>query len=134
MAEIDDYLAGLDPQDARIVADAYAVARLLVPDVEQGMSYGMPALIHASRPLLSVMRAKGHFGIYPYSAAVVASLLETLDGVDGLEASKGTVRLPLGREIPEQVIRQLVLTRADEIRATNARKAPTRRKATTPTQ
>src|SRR5450759_3937249 len=76
MAEIDDYLAGLEAEDARIIGDAYATARTLVPEAEQGISYGMPALIFHSRPLLSLMRAKGHIGIYPYSAVVVAAALE----------------------------------------------------------
>ena len=96
MAEIDEYLAGLDSENAKIIGDAYATARTLVPEAEQGISYGMPALIFHSRPLLSLMRAKG------------------------------TVRLPLGAEIPEIVIRQLVLARSDEILAALAKK-PTAR-------
>jgi uncharacterized protein YdhG (YjbR/CyaY superfamily) len=126
MAEIDEYLAGLDSENAKIIGDAYATARTLVPEAEQGISYGMPALIFHSRPLLSLMRAKGHIGIYPYSAVVVAAVLETLPAIDGLSAAKGTVRLPLGAEIPEIVIRQLVLARSDEIREALAKK-PTAR-------
>jgi len=86
----------------------------------------MPALIFQGRPLLSLMRAKGHIGIYPYSSVVVAAVLETLPAVDGLSAAKGTVRLPLGAEIPEIVIRQLVLARSEEIRQALAKK-PTAR-------
>ena len=100
MAEIDEYLAGLDSENAKIIGDAYATARTLVPEAEQGISYGMPALIFHSRPLLSLMRAKGHIGIYPYSAVVVAAVLETLPAIDGLSAAKGTVRLPLGPRSP----------------------------------
>jgi uncharacterized protein YdhG (YjbR/CyaY superfamily) len=122
MAEIDDYVAGLDPEDAPIVGGAYASARRLVPDAEQGVSYGMPALIFQSRPLLSVMRAKGHFGLYPYSAVVVAKVVETLGPVDGLTSAKGTLRLPLGAPIPDIVVSQLVLARRDEILETNTKK------------
>ncbi len=131
MAEIDDYLAGLDAEDATIIGDAYARARSLVPDVEDGISYGMPALIYQGRPLLSVMRAKAHFGVYPYSGVVVAKVLETLGPMDGLTSAKGTLRLPLGAPIPEVVIRQLVLTRHDEILETNAKKPKPRRRAVT---
>ena len=122
MAEIDDYVAGLDAEDAPIVGGAYASARRLVPDAEQGVSYGMPALIFQSRPLLSVMRAKGHFGLYPYSAVVVAKVVETLGPVDGLTSAKGTLRLPLGAPIPDIVVSQLVLARRDEILETNTKK------------
>mgnify|MGYP003420701320 CR=1 FL=1 len=44
MGTIDDYLAGLDPQDAAVIAHVYAVAREEVPEAEQGLGYGMPAL------------------------------------------------------------------------------------------
>jgi hypothetical protein len=52
----------------------------------------MPALIFQGRPLLSLMRAKGHVGIYPYSSVVVAAVLETLPAFDGLSAKKPTAR------------------------------------------
>jgi uncharacterized protein YdhG (YjbR/CyaY superfamily) len=126
MAEIDDYLAGLEAEDARIIGDAYATARSLVPEVEQGISYGMPALLLQGRPLLSMMRAKGHIGVYPYSSAVVAAVLETLPVIEGLSGAKGTLRLPLGADIPEVVIRQLVLSRSDEIREALAKKPKAR--------
>ena len=70
-----------------IIGDAYATARTLVPEAEQGISYGMPALIFQGRPLLSLMRTKGHIGIYPYSSVVVAAVLETLPAIDGLSAA-----------------------------------------------
>lgn len=133
MPEIDDYLAALDPQDATIIGDAYETARNLAPGAEQGVSYGMPALLFEGRPLLSVMRAKGHFGIYPYSSAVVAKVVETLGPVDGLTSAKGTLRLPLGAPIPEAVVRDIVLARTVEIRETNAKKPKTRPRAATPT-
>src|SRR5450759_3301313 len=129
MAEIDDYLAGLEAEDARIIGDAYATARTLVPEAEQGISYGMPALIFHSRPLLSLMRAKGHIGIYPYSAVVVAAALETLPAIGGLSAAKGTVRLPLGAEIPE-----IVLARSDEIREALAKKPTARPRVVKPAE
>jgi uncharacterized protein YdhG (YjbR/CyaY superfamily) len=130
MAQIDDYLAGLDPEDARTIGDAYQVARRLVPDAEQGVSYGMPALIWQGKPLLAVMRAKGHYGIYPYSALVVAAVLETLGPIEGLETAKGTFRLPLGAPIPEVVVSRLVLARRDEILVAGAKKPKARPRVT----
>jgi uncharacterized protein YdhG (YjbR/CyaY superfamily) len=127
---IDDYLAGLEARDAEIIGAAYAQARATVPDVEQGVSYGMPALIHRGRPLLSVMRAKTHVGLYPYSSSVVTAVVDALGDVDGMTSAKGTLRLPLGVAIPEQVVSRLVLARADEI---HAAKAPKRR-GTTPAE
>ena len=68
MGTIDDYLAELDDDTDRAVIDhIYTTAREVVPDAEQGKGYGMPALTYHGKPLLSVMRAEKHIGIYPFS-------------------------------------------------------------------
>lgn len=131
MAQVDDYLAGLDPESAEIVAGAYAIARTLLPAATQGVSYGMPALIYAGSPLLSVMRAKAHIGIYPYSPAVVAEVVAQLPPIQGLTSAKGTIRVPLDAPVPDVIIRSVVLARRDEIdAAVRARGEPRSRRAT----
>lgn len=50
MGTIDDYLAGLDPADAAIIAHTYDIAREVAPDAEQGLGYGMPALVYPASP------------------------------------------------------------------------------------
>ena len=65
MGTIDDYLVGLDATDAAVIAHTYDVALEVAPEAVQGFGYGMPALVYRGSPLLSVMRAKKHFGIYP---------------------------------------------------------------------
>lgn len=111
---IDDYLGDLDPDDRAQIDRVYAVARDIVPDVEQGTSYGMPALIHRGKPLLSVMRAKKHFGVYPFSQDAVAAAAPALDGVDH---AKGTVRFTSDNPLSDAAIRALVTSRRDQIDA-----------------
>lgn len=131
MAQVDDYLAGLDPESAEIVEGAYAIARALVPEATEGVSYGMPALTYLGSPLLSVMRAKAHIGIYPYSPAVITEVLGHLPAIRGLTSAKGTIRVPLDAPVPDVLIRYLVLARRDEIdAAVIARGQPRSRKAT----
>lgn len=131
MAQVDDYLAGLDPESAEIVAGAYAVARKLLPEATEGVSYGMPALIYSGSPLLSVMRAKAHIGIYPYSPAVITEVLDHLPPIRGLTSAKGTIRVPRDAPVPDVLVRYLVLARRDEIDASViARGKPRSRKAT----
>ena len=73
MGEMTDYIAGLDEPDRSAMAEVHRAALTLVPDAVEGVSYGMPALRYRERPLLSVMQAKGHIGLYPFSPAVVAA-------------------------------------------------------------
>lgn len=110
MGTIDDYLATLAPEDAAIIAHTYAVARSVVPDAEQGLGYGMPALTYRGKSLLSVMRAKAHFGVYPFSPAAIVEILPLLDGVDH---AKGTIRFT--EPLPDDTIRALVAAREAQI-------------------
>lgn len=112
MGTVDDYLAGLDPVDATLIGRVYAVAREVEPTAVQGTSYGMPALLHRGKGLLSVMRARKHIGVYPFSAAAVEAVADRLDGVDH---AKGTIRLPPDRPVDEDLIRALVAARVAQI-------------------
>jgi len=112
MGTIDDYLAGLDAADAALVAHVYETAREIVPDAEQGLGYGMPALVHRGKPLLSVMRAKKHFGVYPFSPAAIVAVAPLLGGVDH---AKGTIRFTADAPLDDDVIRALVAARKAQI-------------------
>ncbi len=112
MGTIDDYLTGLDAADAAVVAHVYDIARQVVPDAEQGTGYGMPALVHRGQPLLSVMRAARHVGVYPFSPGAVAAVRDLLAGYD---VAKGTIRFQPGQPLPDDAVRALVTARRDEI-------------------
>lgn len=115
MGTVDDYLATLAPDDAVVVARVYAVAREEAPDAEQGTGYGMPVLVLHGKPLLSVMRAKKHIGVYPFSADVVAALADDLAGVD---SDKGTIRFQPERPLSDELVRALVRARVAQIDTT----------------
>lgn len=112
MGTIDDYLSTLDDGDAAVITRIYDIARDEVPTAEQGLGYGMPALTYRGRALLSVMRAKAHFGVYPFSPAAIVAALPLLAGVD---RAKGTVRFAPGETMPERAVRALVAARRDQI-------------------
>ncbi|WP_047522871.1 iron chaperone [Microbacterium sp. ZOR0019] len=115
MGTIDDYLAELDPADREAIDRVYAVARREVPDAEQGKGYGMPALVHRGKGLLSVMRAKKHIGIYPFSPDAVAAVAGLLEGSPGISVDKGTIRFQPEHPIPTAVLESLVRARLAQI-------------------
>ncbi|WP_454141150.1 iron chaperone [Microbacterium lacticum] len=82
----------------------------MVREAEQGLGYGMPALVYRGSPLLSVMRAKKHFGIFPFSPGAINAVLPLLDGVDH---AKGTIRFT--EPLPDDTVRALVAARKAEI-------------------
>ena len=98
--------------DAAIIAHTYDIAREVVPDAEQGLGYGMPALVYRGKSLLSVMRAKKHFGVYPFSPAAINDIRELLEDVDH---AKGTIRFT--EPLPDDTVRALVAARKAQIDA-----------------
>lgn len=112
MGTIDDYLSALAPADAAVIGHAYDVAREVVPEAEQGLGYGMPALTYRGKPLLSVMRAKTHIGMYPFSPEAIAASAALLEGVD---SAKGTIRFAPETPLSDEAIRAVVSARRAQI-------------------
>ncbi len=112
MGTVDDYLDGLDETSRATVGHLYDVARAEVPEAEQGTGYGMPALVYRGKPLLSVMRAKEHVGLYPFSPEAIEAVVPLLDG---FRHAKGTIRMPVDRPIPDAVLRLLLAARRAQI-------------------
>jgi uncharacterized protein YdhG (YjbR/CyaY superfamily) len=122
MGEVTDYIAGLD-EPARSVLERYrARAMAVVPDADEGTSYGMAALRYRGRPLISVVSTKRGYSVFPFSSTVVASVIADLDGFD---STKGGIRFTDARPLPDKAFGALVAQRRDEIDA--ALSAPRRR-------
>ena len=115
MGTIDELLATLDPDDRASMERIYAVARDEVPEAEQGLGYGMPALVYRGKPLVSVMRAKKHIGIYPFSPAAVSAVAGSLEGHPGVSVDKGTIRYQPEHPLPDDVVRAMVIARKEQI-------------------
>lgn len=114
MGTVDDYLNSLAHDDHAAIDRVYALALEVVPDAVQGLGYGMPALTYRGRPLISVKRTAQHFGIYPFSAAVVSAVSSQLAGHVG---GKGTITFQADAPLPEDTVRAVVSARRAEIDA-----------------
>lgn len=117
MGTVDELLATLDAADRAPVERLYAIAREVVPEAEQGLGYGMPALVYRGKPLISVMRAKKHIGVYPFSPAAVSAVAPSLEGHPGIGLDKGTIRFQPEHPLPDDIVRALVLARREQIDA-----------------
>ena len=112
MSEMDDYLAGLPQEQSEALARVRAVVERVAQDAEEGVSYGMPAYLHAGRPLLGFRAAKNHLSVFPFSPAAVDAVKDRLEGFD---LSKGTVRFTPDRPLPEDALVDLIRARKEEI-------------------
>ena len=109
---MDDYLADVPEPDRAALERIRRVVKELVPQAEEGKSYGMPALKYNKRPLVGFVAAKKHLSLFPFSPAVIDALTDRLDG---FELSKGTIRFTAEHQLPDDVLRDVVMLRLDEI-------------------
>jgi len=114
MAEVTDHVASLPDPERAVVAALLDRARALVPDAEEGTSYGMAAYRYRGRPLVAVAVGPRGCTAYPFSSDVTAAVLATLDGFD---ATKGGIRFTAGRPLPVEAFDALVTGRRAEIDA-----------------
>jgi uncharacterized protein YdhG (YjbR/CyaY superfamily) len=109
---VDDYFKSLDPDTRAAFERIRSLALDIVPDAEQGTSYGMAALRYEGKPLLGFAAAKRHLSIFPFSPPVID---EVRDRLSGFELSKGTIRFAVDKPLADDVIRDVVMLRAAEI-------------------
>jgi uncharacterized protein YdhG (YjbR/CyaY superfamily) len=112
MGEVTDYIAGVE-QPARALLERLRMRTLaLVPDAEEGRSYGMASMRYRGRPLISVVAAKHGYSLFPFSSEIIERAVAELPGFD---STKGGIRFTDAQPIPDEVFDRIVLDRRDEI-------------------
>ena len=112
MSAVDDYLGGLDASTRAAFEHIRNLVMDLVPGAEDGTSYVMAALMYQQKPLLAFLAAKHHLSIFPFSSRVVDAVRDRLTA---FELSKGTIRFTVAMPLPDEVVRDIVRHRMDEI-------------------
>ena len=106
--EIDAYLGTLDePKRSTLEALRRSILQV-VPDAEQGMSYGMPAFKLNGKTVAGFAAFKHHLSYLPHSGSVLSALG---DAVAGYETSKGSLRFAVDEPLPQPLGELLVRTR-----------------------
>jgi len=115
VGEVGAYLGTVDGADRAALQRVYAIAREVVPEAEEGTSYAMPALLYRDKGLIATVRAKKFLSLYPYSGAVIASVLEALSD---FETTSGSIHYSADHQLPDAIVRRIVEARRAEIDAT----------------
>src|ERR1019366_8778761 len=92
MPAVDDYFNSLDASARDAFEHICDLVIEIVPEAEQGTSYGMATLKYNQKPLLAFLAAKHHLSIFPFSSRVVDA---GGDRAAGFERSQGNIRVPL---------------------------------------
>ncbi|WP_223690512.1 iron chaperone [Leifsonia poae] len=112
--EVSTYLSTFDGADRAALERVYAIAREVVPEAEEGMSYAMAALLYRGKGLVATVRAKNFLSLYPYSGAVVANARHMLDA---FETTSGSIHYSAEHQLPDAILRRIFEARRAEIDA-----------------
>lgn len=108
-AEIDNYLEELDDPKRKSLEELRRTIVGLLPDAEEGLSYGVPAFRVNGKVVAGFSAAKNHLSYLPHSGTVLSSL-DPAD-LQGHEASKGALKFAIGTPLPESLVAKLVTAR-----------------------
>lgn len=102
---VDEYLAAApEPQRTTLVRLRAMLASIL-PDAEEGVSYGVPAFKVGGKAVAGYAHAKRHCSYFPHSGSVISQVEPEL--LEGYEWSKGTLRFPVDKVPDEALVRRL---------------------------
>ena len=109
---IDAYLAGVTGDKRAALEALRETIHSIVPDAEEGISYGMPAFRLNGKPIAGFSASKDHCSYFPMSGAVVEA---HADALSGYSTSKGTVRFQPDKPLPSDLVRLLIEARIAEM-------------------
>ena len=113
--EIDAYLASLEAPARGTLEELRRTILKVVPDADEGLSYGVPAFRVRGKAVAGFAAFKNHLTYVPHSGSVLGDLG---DDVAGYETSKGSLKFAIDTPLPEDLVAKLVAARLRELDTT----------------
>ena len=106
--EIDHYLDALDDPKRTTLATLRQTILDVLPQAEQGLSYGVPAFTVAGQAIAGFAAFKNHLSYLPHSGSVLPQLK---DDLEGYATSTGALRFPVDLPLPPPLVQKLIAVR-----------------------
>ncbi len=106
---MDEYIARFPRNVRNVLEELRRVIRESAPKAEETISYGIPTF-KLNGNLVHFAAHKNHVGFYPTPSAIEAFKKE----LSPFEQAKGTVRFPLDKPIPFNLVKKIVKFRVKE--------------------
>jgi uncharacterized protein YdhG (YjbR/CyaY superfamily) len=103
--EVDDYLAGVEEPKRRTLETLRRSILAVVPDAEQGISYGMPAFRVDGTVVAGFAAFKNHLAYLPHSGDVLGDLG---DDLASYTRTAGSLHFAVDEPLPDDLVRRLV--------------------------
>ena len=106
--EVDRYLASLDePKRSTLEALRRSILEV-IPQAEQGISYGVPAFRVEGKVVAGFAAFKTHLSYLPHSGSVFPALGDELSRY---KTSTGALQFPIDRPLAKALVRKLIAVR-----------------------
>ena len=109
-SNIDEYISEFPKTTQKILKQIRATIKKTVPDAEETISYAIPTFKHKGRYLIYFAGYKNHIGLYPAPRGNEAFKKE----LSAYKGGKGTVKFPLDKPMPLNLISKIVKFRVKE--------------------
>jgi uncharacterized protein YdhG (YjbR/CyaY superfamily) len=106
---VDEYIAQFPPEIQKGLKELRDFIKTEVPEAEEKISYQMPAY-HLNGALVYFAAFKDHYGFYPTPSGIKPFEKELTPYISG----KSTLRFPLNKPLPWELIRKVVRFRKEE--------------------
>ncbi|HEY3839357.1 MAG TPA: DUF1801 domain-containing protein [Bryobacteraceae bacterium] len=118
---VDDYIAAQPESIQPVLETVRAAIRKAVPEAEEVIFYNMPTYKLRGARLIYFAAWKTHYALYAATKEVVAKFSKELTPY---EIEKGTIRFPLSKPVPVQLIQRIAKFRATEVLIRDADQSP----------
>ena len=109
--EIDQYLDALEEPKRTTLARLRQTILDVLPEAEQGISYGLPAFKIRGKTIAGFAAFKNHLSYLPHSGSVFPQLKDELEGYS---TSSGALRFEIDRPLPVQLVEKLIAVRLQQ--------------------
>jgi uncharacterized protein YdhG (YjbR/CyaY superfamily) len=109
--EIDEYLGALDEPKRSTLARLRQTILDILPEAEQGISYGMPAFKVRGKTVAGFAAFKNHLSYLPHSGSVFPQLQSELEGY---VTSTGALRFAIDKPLAVQLVEKLIAVRLEQ--------------------
>jgi uncharacterized protein YdhG (YjbR/CyaY superfamily) len=106
--EIDAYLDALEEPKRATLTQVRQSILTVIPNAEQGISYGLPAFRLEGKTVAGFAAFKNHLSYLPHSGSVFPELSVELAGYS---TSTGALRFPIDQPLSQQLIEKLIAVR-----------------------
>jgi uncharacterized protein YdhG (YjbR/CyaY superfamily) len=108
---IDEYLAGVPPDQRAALQKLRATIRSIVPGAEECISYNLPAFRLDGRIVGGFAATARGCSYYPFSGTTLKTLAREVARYRG---TKGALHFPANEPLPKALVRKLIRTRIAE--------------------